>query len=617
MNYKTTFIIIILLIGVAATYFLFFNKPIENDSRDKKPTISETYDLPRDDIEKLQLSYADEAYKTITIVKDADGRWQITTPFKAHADLEKVNTVLDDFVKKRVRQTFDVTEYDQYGLDNPKITVQLWKGVDSSPKLFLVGNKGINYSVYVKEKSEQHIFIIESSALDDLAISTTDIRDRSVIKFNPNSITEIAYQMPEQFTCVKNGDTWQMIHPISANADSDDISYMLSALETMQVSTFELDGKDVQESLSKYGLETPRIKLTLTDGNKSYGLAIGSTVPSSMDQQNRDKNAVYVQSLHQGGIYTVTDDIFKLLNKTAFDLRDKRVVDFQRGDVTKFEIQHGKEKIEGTRLKKDLWEIQGNNNEIADPQAIIADPKAVSDLIYGVDSLEATSYLTNSTKNLSLYGLNTPSYNIQFTVHGNEKPIVLSVGDFAQNDTVFVKTNISDQIALVKRDLIDMIADGVSWLREKQIFKFTIDDPIRCIVKYTEASRGPVAFTCQRLGTNWRLTHPVQENAKDAEVNALLYELIDLKAEEYVGLSFDGKENKLTDVLTGFKSPLLQITVELRNKTVLTLQIGKAESSGNYYARIQNQPKHIFLLKSELVPKLKPKLEWLRVSEEQ
>lgn len=622
MNYRTTFIIIILLIGVAATYFLFFNKPIENDSRDKKPTISETYDLPRDDIEKLQLSYADEAYKTITIVKDAGGMWQITTPFNAHADLEKVNTVLDDFVKKRVRQTFDVTEYDQYGLDHPKITVQLWKGVGSSPKLFLVGNKGINYSVYVKEKSEQHIFIIESSALDDLAISTTDIRDRSVIKFNPNSITEIAYHKPEQFTCVKNGDTWQMTHPISANADSDDISYMLSALETMQVSTFELDGKNVQESLSKYGLDTPRIKLTLTDRNKSYGLAIGSTVPSSMDQQNRDKNAVYVQALHQGGIYTVTDHIFKLLNKTTFDLRDKRLVDFQRGDVTKFEIQHGQEKIEGekiegTRLKKDLWEIQGNNNEMADPQAIIADPKAVSDLIYGVDSLEAASYITNPTKNLSLYGLNTPSYNVQFTVRGNEKPIVLSVGDFAQNDTVYVKTNMSDQIALVKRDLIDMIADGVSWLREKQIFKFTIDDPIRCIVKYTETSRDPVAFTCQRLGTNWRLTHPVQEKAKDAEVNTLLYELIDLKAEEYIGLSFDGRENKLTDVRTGFNSPLLQITVELRNKTVLTLQVGKTDSSGSYYARIQNQPKHIFLLKSELVPKLKPKLEWLRVDSEE
>ena len=610
MNYRTTLIIIVLLIGISVTYFLFFNKPIENASKDKKPTISETYDLPRDDIEKVELSYTNQAYKTITLEKDVDGMWQITTPFNAHADLAKVNTVLDDFVKKRVRQTFDVTEYNQYGLDNPTILVTLWKDVETAPMTFLIGKKGINYSVYVREKTEQHIFIIESSALDDLAISTTDIRDRSVIKFNVDSITEIEYQSPESFKCVKNGSTWQMTHPITANADSDDIRYILSELQTMQVSTFEIDEIYAHESLSKYGLDTPRIKLTLNDKENSYGLAIGSEVILSTDTPNNDKEAVYVQSVHQGGIYTVSDDIYKLLNKTAFDLQDKRLVDFQRGDVTKFEILHGEEKIEGIRLNKDHWEIQDKHKTKADPQA-------VSDLIYGVDSLEAADYVTNSTTNLSLYGLNNPTYNVNFTIRSEEIPTILHIGNYTKDDKVYIKTNITDQIALVKRELIDKIADGVSWLIDKQIFKFTIDDPTKCIVKYTEDTGETVAFTCLRLGTNWRLTHPIQENANDSEVNALLYGLIDLKAEKFVGLSFDGSNNTLTDEITGFNSPKLQISVELRNKTIKTLQIGKNESSGNYYARIKNKRKHVFLLKSELIPKLKPKLEWLRVAEEQ
>lgn len=610
MNYRTTLIIIILLSGISVSYFLFFNKPVENTSRNKKPTISETYDLPRDDIEKVQLSYANEAYKTINIIKDAHGMWQITTPFNAHADIAKVNTVLDDFVKKRIRQTFDVTEYNQYGLDNPTISVKMWKNGETAPMTFLIGKKGINYSVYVKENNEQHIFIIESSALDDLSISTTDIRDRSVIKFNADSITEIQYQNPEPFKCVKNGNTWQMTHPISAKADADDIRYILSELHTMQVSTFELDGNEVKESLSKYGLETPHIKLTLKDADNSYGLAIGSKVTLSTDTTTNVKEAVYVQSLHQGGIYTVSDDIYKLLNKTAFDLRDKRLVDFQRGDVTKFEIQHKTQRIEGIRLNKDLWEIQDKHKTNADPQA-------VNDLIFGVDSLEATNYITNSSQNLSLYGLDSPTYNVNFTTRNEEIPIVLHIGDYANDDKVYVKTNISDQIALVKRELINKIADGITWLRDKQIFKFTIDDPTKCIVKYTEDADGTIAFTCQRLGTNWRLTHPVQENADDSEVNALLYGLIDLQAQEFVGLSFDGSKSTLTDEITGFNSPKLQISVELRNKTIKTLQIGKIESSGNYYARIKNKPKHVFLLKSELLPKLKPKLEWLRVGVEQ
>lgn len=607
MNYRTTLFIIVLLIVIAATYFLFFDEPIEESN--SKPTISETYYLPREDITKIRLSYANKAYQNITVVKDDEGIWQISSPFIADADLSKVNTVLNDFVNKQVRQTLDVSEYDQYGLEDPTITVQLWKHNNSKPKTFFVGKKGVNYSVYIKEQSEQHIFIIESSALDDLAISTTDIRDRTVIKFNPDSITEIAYQKPEPFTCVKKGDSWQMTEPISVDADSDDIGHILSELQTMQVSTFELDGESAKASLSKYGLDTPRIHISLKDATKSYGLAIGSAVVDSTEQQNTEKKQVYVHSTHQGGIYTVADDIFKLLKKTLFDLRDKRVLDFQRGDVTKFEIQREIEIIEGIRRQKDLWEIEGNTR-------IIADPQAVSDLIYGVDSLEAVAYITNSTKSLTEYGLSNPQFIIKFTISNDEKPIELHIGDFAKDNTVYVKTNKSDQITLVKRDLINKIEEGVAWLRDKQIFKFTIDDPIRCTVKYTEVENETVEFTCQRLGTNWRLTNPVQENAKNGEVNALLYELIDLKAVEFVGLNFDGTKNNLTETIKSFESPILQITVELRNKSVFTLQIGGTDSSGNYYARTQDQPEHVFLIKSELIPKLKPKLEWFRGSED-
>lgn len=605
------------MLVMATTYFIFLNESVENSTSNTKPTISETYNLPREDISKIQLTYNDVAYQNLTIAKENEGMWMITSPFVADADLSKVNTVLDDFVNKRVRQTLDVSEYDQYGLANPTITVQLWKHNDNNPMTFLVGKKGVNYSVYIKEQSEQHIFIIESSALDDLAISTTDIRDRSVISFNSDSITEIEYQMPELFTCVKKGVSWQITKPTSLAADSDDIRFMLSELQTMQVSTFELDGEAVKFSLEKYGLDSPRIHITLKDADKSYGLAVGSTVAHATDQQNTDKENVYVQSIHQGGIYTVADEIFKLLNKTLFDLRNKRILDFQRGDVTKFDIHRGKEKIEGLRLQKDRWEIQSKNDKTTDAQAVSADLQAVSDLIYGIDSLEAAAYITNSTKNLVQYGLNEPQFIVKITIRENEKAIELHFGHFAKDETVYVKTNTSDQIVLVKRDFIDMISNGVSWLRDKQIFKFTIDDPIRCIVKYTEDSDETVEFTCQRLGTNWRLTKPVQENAKDTEVNALLYELIDLKAEGFAGLTFDGRKNKLTDIIKGFQSPKLQITVELRDKTVSVLQVGEADSTGNYFARIQSLPEHIFLIKFELIPKLKPKLEWLRALEEQ
>ena len=88
---------------------------------------------------KLDLRYADNAYQTLTIVRNADSMWQLTEPFEAHADTEKVHEVLDDFLNKRIKQTLAVSDYDQYGLVKSTIKIELWKDPKNAPKTFFIG----------------------------------------------------------------------------------------------------------------------------------------------------------------------------------------------------------------------------------------------------------------------------------------------------------------------------------------------------------------------------------------------------------------------------------------------------------------------------------------------
>ena len=211
--------------------------------------------------------------------------------------------------------------------------------------------------------------------------------------------------------------------------------------------------------------------------------------------------------------------------------------------------------------------------------------------------------LTILTKNLASYGLAPPSIEVAFTQRGQEKPAVLRIGDYTEDGTVYVKAEQSNQVAGVKRPLIDKIALGAAWLRDKQVLSFHIDDAIRLTL------HGEESLTCQRLGTNWRLTSPVKEEAHNAEVNAIIYELDDLMADTFVR-----SEPALTDAITGFSTPQIQLTIELRNQKVYTLQVGnQAEASGRFYARLQHEPNLIFLLNAELVPKLKTTLTLLRM----
>ena len=636
MNFRTTLIIIVLLAGISGAYFLFFQQSPEETSANEKPPIHQVYGIPREKVQQMEIVFADTAYQDLKLVKDPMDNWQLESPFQADADSEKVNQMLDDLLNKRVKQTLEVTDLTQYGLDTPSITVSLWTE-QASPAVttFLIGKKAINFSVYVKEKSEAHIFLIESSALDDLAKSTTDLRDRSVIRFNTETVSHIQLasgdvgQNSDQhlvgrmenrktggapilpvsrpsipssdgyktLNCEKRDGTWRVTHPIEAKADTQEIENLLSELRSLQVSTFEADQAEANTpaQLEKSGLDTPRLQIKLTDGNNTYALDIGAEVPS----ENGTPGHVYVKSVHQHAIYTVSDDIYRLLDTSVFDLRDKRVIDFQRTDTVRIEIKQRQEITVCTKNRDNIWELQTPTGKIK------ADAQAVDDLIFGIDSLEAAAFVDDPVQNLASYGLASPSIEVAFTQRGEEKSAVLHIGDYTKDGTVYVKAEQSDQVSRVQRALIDKIAMGAAWLRDKQVLDFHIDDAIRLTLQ------GEESLTCQRLGTNWRLTAPVKEEANNAEVNAIIYELDDLMADAYAR-----SEPALTDAITGFSAPQIQLTIELRNQKVYTLQVGNpTEASGRFYARLQHEPNLIFLLNAELVPKLKTTLTRLRIAE--
>ena len=609
MNFRTTLIIIVFLTGIAGAYFLFFQQSPEETSTNEKPLIHQVYGITSEQVQQMEVMFADtDTYQNLKLIKDATGNWELETPVQTDADSEKVNQMLDDILNKRVKQTLEVSELTQYGLGTPSITLSLWTEPASPATTFFIGKKAINFSVYAKEKSEAHIFLIESSALDDLTKSPADLRSRSVIKFNTETVSNIQFVYGDTdaptVTCEKRNGAWFVTHPIEANADPQEIEDILSELRVLQVSTFEADGTDanVRVALEKFGLDNPRIQMKLTDGNNTYTLDIGSEVPS----ENGIQRNVYVKSLHQEAIYTVNDVIYDLLNKSVFDLRDKRVIDFQRTDTIRIAIKQNQETTVCTKNYDNTWELQTSTGRGRVTQPVQADAKAVDDLLFGIDSLEAAAFVDDPVKNLASYGLASPSIEVAFTQRGEEKPAVLHIGDYTTDGTVYVKAEQSDQVARAKRVLIDKIAMGAAWLRDKQVLNFHIDDVIRLTL------HGEESLTCQRLGTNWRLTAPVKEEANNAEVNAIIYELDDLMADAFVR-----NDPSLIDAITGLRTPQIQLTVELRNQKVYTLQVGNQEEvAGRFYARLQHEPNLIFLLKTELVPKLKTTLPRLRTAEQ-
>ncbi|MDE0685251.1 MAG: hypothetical protein OXI63_20175 [Candidatus Poribacteria bacterium] len=126
MNFRTTLVIIVLLIGIGGAYYLFFQEPSDQPTENEKPAIHQVYGVARDAVQQVEIAFADAAYQDLKLVKDTTDNWQLAEPFQADADSEKISQMLDDILNKGIKQTLEVTELAQYGLDTPSITLSHW-----------------------------------------------------------------------------------------------------------------------------------------------------------------------------------------------------------------------------------------------------------------------------------------------------------------------------------------------------------------------------------------------------------------------------------------------------------------------------------------------------------
>jgi len=594
MNFRNTFILLIIFALLLGTFLLLRNRKPEKKEIEKN--INETYAIKRDEIKKIRLSFKDENTKPFLIVKDTENKWQLAEPIQAEADQDEVEVLLDDLLNKRVKQTLaNETDLSKFGLDKPTVQVELWATGEEPYKTFLIGDKAIGYSVYLKEKSASSVITIESSALTDLSKPYTNFRDDTVIGFSLGDVKGITLSYPNQKSIICNlnsAGTW-MVAAISdsnrdgspyiqAKADKTEIDDILDALKNLKVKVFEADDAT---NLSQYGLDNPRIEATvmLGEDKTSKTVLVGKNV--------LETNRVYVKRQNSDSVFSVNKDIVSELTKKVYDLRDKTVIDFQRTDVNKFELQSGGSITVCEKNDFGEWKITR-------PSEYKADKNAIDNLLFELDSLKAREFVSDKPDSLAPYGLNNPQNIVTLHESGKTEPKVLLFGK-KQGNAVHVKTPNADAVFLVKSSLLDKVGMGAAELRDKVVLEFDSDDAQKLELKHDD-----VAIICLKQGVNWRITVPANEDADNSEVTSIIDKLAELRVEKFVS-------DKPGNATIGLDKPQVQVTVTLKDETAYTLLIGKSAGNQNVYAKLE-APEELFLLNETTVKSLKKTLDDLR-----
>ena len=164
------------------------------------------------------------------------------------------------------------------------------------------------YAYFVESKRDpaatekkERLFTIEAGAIDEVEVKV------------PTATTT---------TLKKTGDAWTIAAPVSAPADSTTVSGITSALAAIDIDRVVDDNP---ASMAQFGLEVPVATISFKAGGQTHRLDIGNKTPTGSGLYARaddQKRLLLIPAFHE--------ETFK---RSTFDLRDKRVLAFERDRV--------------------------------------------------------------------------------------------------------------------------------------------------------------------------------------------------------------------------------------------------------------------------------------------
>jgi hypothetical protein len=270
------------------------------------------------DVTKLTVKQDDNP--PVEVVRD-HGVWKIANG-EYDADPERVNTLLSSLSNARIDDfTADnPTNVTQYGLDKPALKVSVFTEPAKSYQTLEFGKKaGASDDYYARRSDKPNVYTIHSYVFADADKGLNDLRDRTVLAFNPDQVEQVKVVTGggHSFTMSKTADgKWSETDGGKSEADPPKVLQFIDRMRGLKAETIV---QDSSANLDKFGLNAPGEEVTLLGKD---GKPIGSVKMAQIVRHNEnDKNApartdYYALSSASPAIYKIFEYDYTDLIKT-------------------------------------------------------------------------------------------------------------------------------------------------------------------------------------------------------------------------------------------------------------------------------------------------------------
>ena len=385
------------------------------------PLVSSFVGLRAKQVDRIEIK---RASGTLVMVKQGDV-WKLTEPIQTDADADKVEQllegVLDAAVMNDVGLKLSAVDLQEYGLGDTAVRVTFHAG--RRAKVLLVGDPtpGQGDSTFAAAEADGRLFTLPTYRANDFKnLGPNDYREMRLVRVDIDSLQVITIKRADETVeLVREDEEWVMLQPHEADVDGAEASSVASALNNLRAEEFVAE--DPQD-LAQYGLDQPRLIVTVVDDKGSHTVAFG--------KEAGDDGNVYARRQGDRAVATVAKSSFADINTGYGRLRDRTVLSFDEDDVTKLAVTNQYGSVEMEKRAGQWW--------IVKPIQVEADETQMADLITTLAG-PANSAIEESPADLAKYGLEKPEVTVVVWTKAGD-PQTLFLGKESSTGSYYIKS---------------------------------------------------------------------------------------------------------------------------------------------------------------------------------
>jgi len=341
---------------------------------------------------------------------------------------------------------------------------------------------------------------------------------------------------------------WQITAPKPLGADQEAVSSMLYTVSSLNADRLV---DDKAADLNPFGLAQPSLELDVTAKDaKAQKLLLGDDTPAG--------SAVFAKLDGDPRVFTIASYNKTSIDKTANDLRDKRLLTVDFDKLSQIELATKKQNIEFGRNKQE-WQI-------VKPKPLRADNYQVEEVVRKLRDakMEAASTDADAKKAAVAFASGTQVATAKVTDTASTQELQVR----KNKDDYYAKSSAVPGIYKVPSDLGKDVDKSVGDFRSKKLFDFGFDEPSK-----VEVHDGAKAYFLTKGGQDWWSAD--SKKMDPSSVQSFIDKIRELSA------------TKFPD--SGFTSPALEVTVTF-NEGKRVEKVLIAKSGDNYIAKRENEP---------------------------